>query len=330
MKNKKWLKELLELQSVTGEEHIIFTYLKNLFESNRIEYTELPHGDLVVGQRHPEILFSAHVDEVGFTISKIHESGRCNIKGVGWVYPWLFSGRDVQVTTDDGSIHYGIVVYDKAFNQKITKWNHIKIDFGFDSKQDLLSKGITEGIFGTYKKSYWETDNRVFATSFDNRLSVWMFLALILKYKKLIEHGIIAFAFTSDEEVENDGAKKTIPWVDPKAVCVVDIMPHSLLESAHTLDMSAGPYILNKTLDYSLPNGWKQRLSNIPFVAINGKSEYLKDSEPKMFQKKGYMESINLTTIVENYHHGTYAVRRDAITKTEYALNQIIQGIKKH
>ena len=329
MRNKKLLQDLLAIQAVAGEELYIFKFIKEKLKKENILFTELDHGDIVVGKKCPKVLFSAHVDEIGFQITKVASNGRCRIKGIGWVYPWLFPGRDVQVMTADGNIHYGVVVYHDAFSKNINKWNQIDIDFGYDSIEELEAIGIRPGVFGTYKKMYWETPNRIFATSFDNRLSVWLLLNCISKYKKEIMNGMISFAFTSDEEVENIGAKKTIPWVNPEYVCVVDIMPHSLLETAVKLDISDGPYILNKTLDYTLPSGWKLILSDIPFVPINGKSEYLKDSEPKMFQKKGFIESINLMTIVENYHHGTYALHRSAIHKTEEALRKIIKTIRQ-
>jgi len=320
----KLLLDLVHTQAVSGEEYVIFSYIKNFLRNHKISFKTLKHGDIVVGNMKSKLLITAHVDEVGFQIDKIHDNGICSIKDIGWVYPWLFHGREVQIQTKNGKIIYGLVIYDKAFDIKIDSWKKIKVDFGFDSVQENKKNGIISGLFGTYKKSYWETENRVFASALDNRLSVAMLLDFIVKNPQCLDEGV-AFAFTSDEEMENEGAKKTIPYVNPEYVCVVDIMPHSLLENAKKLDLKDGPYILDKTLDYQMPKSWKNILKDVHYQPLRGKSEYLKNSEPKIFQRKGYENSINFLTIMANYHHGVYSCHTEAIEKSYNALEEIVK-----
>lgn len=322
------LKQLVEIQAVSGEEKFIFSFLEKFLTEQGIKFEKLSHGDIYVGQKNPELLFTAHVDEVGFQIDGLNKDGTGNFKGIGWVYPWLFPGRDVQVQTEQGQIIYGVVIYDKSFDNNIKTWKKLKIDFGFNSKEDAEKVGVKKGIFGTYKKEYRETEDRIFATAIDNRLGVWKILNLLLTGKEDFVNRF-GIAFTSDEEMENAGAKKTIPHINPEYLCIVDVMPHSLMDNPKKNKLSDGPYLLDKTLDYKMPDAWKKILKGVEYRSLSGKSKYLINSEPKMFQKKGFENSINFLTLVGNYHHGTYSVSKQAIDKSVKAMEYILDYFKK-
>jgi putative aminopeptidase FrvX len=288
-----------------------------------VSFQEMKHGDIYVGSKNPKLLLTAHVDEVGFVVQKLNADGTCEIKDIGWVYPWLLHGREIQVRTKTGEILYGVVLYDKAFDTEINSWKKLRADFGFNSPAELKKHGIEKGSLGTYKKNYWETEHRIFGTAIDNRLGVWTLLQLIAENKEALKKGV-SFAFTSYEEMTNDGAKITIPFLKPEYLCVVDVMPHSLLDNPKKMIFDKHPYVLEKTLDYELPVEWKKLLKDIQYYPIKGKSKYLKNSEPKIFQRKGIHNSINFVFPVLNYHHGAYSCHKTAVEATKAALGKII------
>lgn len=317
------LKQLTQIQAVSGQEQYVFAFLKNYLKRQRIAYSEMPHGDIYIGKKNPRLLFTAHVDEVGFKITKINQDGTCQFQDIGWVYPWLFPGQHVQIRTTSNGLVNGIVLYEKAF-EKVTRWSQLRIDVGVTSPDGLAKIGIEKGCLGSYKKEYWETEEKIFGTALDNRLGVWSLLYLLVKYKKKLPLDI-GFAFTSYEEMTNDGAKITVPFLKPEYLCIVDIMPHSLMDNPKKIHAGTGPYILKKTPDYELPAGWQEIFAHLPHQHISGKSHYLKNSEAKIFQRLGIKNSMNFMYLVKNYHHGTYACEKQAISDTLASMESILQ-----
>lgn len=322
--NTNLLKKLIEIQSVTFDTDEISNFVKK--NLSKAKFTK--NKNVYWGPDSPKTIFIAHIDEIGFKIKKINENGLVNLRGIGWVNPQLLAGQTFQVKTAKGKIVNGIAAYHKALSPRsIKKWDDVFVDFGFDSKKQLTKSGIVEGCFGTYKKDYWENDDKIIASSIDNRLSVWMCINLINKLSNKLLGKKIGFLFTTDEEESNQAATGDLKYLKPEIAIAVDVVPHSLgLKNLEETKKS--PWILYKTPDYKLSKQLAKIFSQTgKHFKLAANNKYLLKSEPFKYQKIGVPMAANLLTPVINYHHNLYSVEKTCVKNTARYLEKLIKII---
>ena len=87
----KLLKELTELNGISGFESDVRTYIKNELKDICTNITTDNLGSLICELKtdgaKPLIMFTAHMDEVGFLVNSILDNGMIRLKPVGgWCY----------------------------------------------------------------------------------------------------------------------------------------------------------------------------------------------------------------------------------------------------
>ncbi len=145
--NRDFLKELLNTPSVSGhEEHI---QEKALGFGRGFAQTQLtdPSGNavsVVNPEAEHKILLCGHIDEIGFLVTYIDDSGRLRLMKNGGVSPKLYIGSPVQVIHDGRRVHGVVATYSDLLEKDKVKDTDLLVDIGASSKEEaekLVSVG---------------------------------------------------------------------------------------------------------------------------------------------------------------------------------------------
>ncbi len=282
--NKKSLEFLERLCNAFGpagfeREPIKITreYIANYVDE--ITYDRL--GSLVfkkVGQcKAPLVLLPGHVDEVGFIVSGIDETGYLTFNPLGGWFDQVLLGHRVKIRTRDREIE-GVIaakpphLLSRQEREKVIKKDKMFIDIGCANVDEAKDKGVRIGdpvvpdsSFSLTEKTVFEEGKRqgkdrlAMGKAFDDRIGVFIAAEVIRKLseERIAHPNTVLGAATVQEEVGLRGARTTAHVARPD-VCItleVDISgdvpgikPHQA-----PAKMGKGPSIL--TFDASMiPN----------------------------------------------------------------------------
>ena len=105
MKLLEQMKELTQLRGISGCEDQVREYLLEKIQGHCDSYQVDNMGNLIVHKKGREagskkVLFSAHMDEVGFIITHVTKEGMLHFATVGGVTPAVTAGRPVLIGKD--------------------------------------------------------------------------------------------------------------------------------------------------------------------------------------------------------------------------------------
>lgn len=187
----------------------------------------------VVGTRHGEdsgtsLMISAHSDEIGVLVKAIEPSGAVRFVPVGGVGETLLVGRHVRARGLAG------VIGSKAGHISTPEERRtaptirdLYIDFGFDSREEVLDAGIRVGDPVAYHQPVQRLANssRIAGKAVDNRISCAIIVLLARALKGTDMPVTVHFVVTVQEEVGLRGAKMITHRLNPTAAIAVDTMP---------------------------------------------------------------------------------------------------------
>lgn len=183
----------------------------------------------------PLLCLAAHMDEIGFVVTKVENDGALRVVRSGGLYPWKLGEGPVDVLGDCGLIT-GVLAMGSthtATRSSAIEWSDVRILTGL-SPAELAEAGVRPGspgvptrevvgpiIFGS------ANDPLVGAWTFDDRMGVVMLLRLLdeLKGRGLQPMRPTLIAFTVSEEVGGLGAKVVANREQPETFIAVDGSP---------------------------------------------------------------------------------------------------------
>ena len=205
------LKTLTELPGVSGRETAVREYLKNLLKDSADEISTDTLGNLIVfkkGTSDKNLLFCAHMDEVGLMIHFVDERGFLRFVTVGGIDPRTLLAQRVRVQTKSGAL-LGIIgtkpahITTEADRGKAVGIKELFIDLGLPA--DEVKKRVAPGDWAVLDRSYEEFgDGKISAKALDNRAGVFV-LAEVVRALKNPFYNVYA-VFTVQEEVGLRGA----------------------------------------------------------------------------------------------------------------------------
>lgn len=227
MNTVETLKRLCEADGVSGDERGVIEEIVKILDVN--EYTVSKTGSLIVpyikgdGRR---IVLTAHIDEIGFTVTKIDDEGFIRVAAVGGVDTRLAASSRVTVIGKEriggviASIPPHLMGDDDG--KKAKKADELVIDVGMERARvnELVSVGDTVVIKGNLVSL---SGGNVSAKAVDNRAGC---LAVIMAAKKLKEKKTdadITLMFTSQEEVGLRGSASAVNMTQPDVAIAVDV-----------------------------------------------------------------------------------------------------------
>ncbi|AEC52064.1 putative endoglucanase [Pyrococcus sp. NA2] len=221
------LREFTSIPGISGyEERIRGKIIEEIKEFADYKIDRI--GNLIVelGDGDKEILFMAHMDEIGLLITGIREDGKLRFRKIGGIDDRLLYGRHVDVITENGKVDGVIGAIPPHLNLRgsrdVVPWYDLVIDIGAESKEEALEL-VKPLDFAVFKKHFSVLNGRYVSTrSLDDRFGV---VALIEAIKALVDHELdkkVIFAFTVQEEIGLKGAKFLANTYSPDYAFAID------------------------------------------------------------------------------------------------------------
>jgi len=220
------LKELIQIAGTAMQEEVILEKIRKLLPENVTQLVDEQNNLLVtLGSGKPELLFIAHMDEIGLEVTEINDDGTIKVRGRGGFYPTIWESRVVKIYTKNGVVD-GIIPPRPTYldsNPKQYSRNNIIIDVGTDSKAGTETLGIKQGDFVVQIKRVTPLGkHRLAAGSIDDRAgcAAQIFALRRLLGKKL--NKTVMFAWCIAEEIGLIGSRFMAQSLSPDIVFAVD------------------------------------------------------------------------------------------------------------
>lgn len=245
MSDKKILSgdELLRALSLafgpTGCEDNVAELIRSQIKDSADEVRHDRMGNLTVvlhGQNHGtaderRLLFSAHMDEVGFMITDVNSDGTLKFSCLGGIVPSALTARRVTVGDENNKLQG--VIGTKAIHQldgdereAMPKVSELYIDIGANDKEEAEGY-VKRGAFGTFDSEYihFGRDGQfIKGKALDDRFGCAVMIELcrrLASRDEKLPHDVY-FAFTVREEVGHSGAVVTAYEIDPHMAFVLE------------------------------------------------------------------------------------------------------------
>ena len=215
------LKTLLSAYGPSGNEHAVAETVKSLIAAHVDNMHVDALGNLIVEKYGTEetgkrIMFSAHMDHIGFVVTDIDEKGFLRVHNVGGVSPRISSAR--HVVFENGVEG---VLYCQPVKGAETAMKHLFIDIGAESKEEA-GQYVLPGDMAVYAPDCFELgEHRVAAPAMDDRCCCAL-LCELLMYLDEPRNTVIG-VFSTQEEVGLRGAGVAAYSVNPDIGVALDV-----------------------------------------------------------------------------------------------------------
>lgn len=240
MKNKltglDLLRELCLAFGPSGCEDDIAEMIKENIEGSYDELIPDRMGGVIAlirgnGLTNERIMISAHMDEVGFMIREICDSGLLRFSSMMGPDTRIMAGRRVTVRGKDGFIR-GVIslkpihTVDRADRDKAADIDELYVDIGASSKEEAEGY-VSIGDYGTFESDFvqfGENGRLVKAKALDDRLGCAIMIEMMRKIYTRDERlpFDLYFAFTCREELGISGARCAAHKIDPQKALIFE------------------------------------------------------------------------------------------------------------
>lgn len=175
------------------------------------------------GKDRTKVMLAGHIDEIGFLVYNIDESGFASVVPVGGWDPASILGHTVRVHTRGGELLPAVMhrmwepaEKDKASPPKIDK---LYLDFGLAA--DEVAERVSRGDWVSMDTGFMELGDCLLAKAFDDRVGVYIIIEAMKRYDN---PSIDVYAVgTSQEEVGLRGSTVAAQAIGPDLGIAVDI-----------------------------------------------------------------------------------------------------------
>jgi endoglucanase len=191
---------------------IIIDEMKKSKGKPKIDSLGNVYAEIKSAGKGPRIMVSAHMDEVGFIIKFIEDSGFLRFGNLGIIDPRILSAQRIlinglkPVVGVIGSRPPHVLTPDEA--KKAVELGDLYIDIGASSRAEVNKLGIDVGTTGTFDVpfSHASSGSLVVGKALDNRAGCAAALKLFESLSTKPPSGTVVFAFTVQEELGMRGA----------------------------------------------------------------------------------------------------------------------------
>lgn len=245
------MEELTQLRGISGSEDAVREYLIGKIEGHCDSYEVDNMGNLIVHKKGREpgakkVLFSAHMDEVGFIVTHITKEGMLHFETVGGILPAVIAGRPVLVGKDAipgviGTRPVHLITEEER--KEYAKVEDMRIDIGAKDNEEA-EKLVRLGDQATFTGPWKELGpDSILARAIDDRAGC----ALLLELMRQELPYDCTFAFVVQEETGCAGSKAVAFTQRPDIAVAVESTTAGDLPTApegrQVCRMKAGPVI---------------------------------------------------------------------------------------
>ncbi len=222
----KLLKELTQAWGVSGREKNVRAIIRREIRDYVDECYTDAMGNLIAykkgtdSESNKKIMYTAHMDEIGFQVTHIEGDGRIKVYSVGWT--WTSAIFNDKVIFQNGVI--GVVGCDGPVEEAQNKAQALYIDIGCTNKEETM-KYVQPGDYCGFIGKYYELQNdRISAKSLDDRVACYVLIEAIKKNQGQYPNDIY-YVFTVQEEVGCRGSVVAAERIKPDIGVSVDVTP---------------------------------------------------------------------------------------------------------
>lgn len=247
------LKKLSEASGVSGNEREVARIIAEEFGKYAEEIKTDALGNVIAlkkgsgGQKPLRIMLAAHMDEIGFMVSKIEE-GFIRFTTVGGVDTRLLLGQEVVVHGKRPLL--GVIgprpphVLSREERKKVPSREDLFIDVGLPEEE--VKELVKVGDFVTFAGSFVELQNGMAAgKAFDDRASVVALICCLEKLGQTRHRWDVYAVATSQEEMGIKGAVVSAYGIAPDLGIAIDVGfgDSPGIPEARTIKIGKGPAI---------------------------------------------------------------------------------------
>ncbi len=191
----------------------------------------------------PVVLLPAHIDEIGFIVSSIHELGFLTFNPLGGWFDQVLLGQRVKIRTSKGIVT-GVIaakpphLISSGEESKLVRKGKMFIDIGASNEDEAKAMGVRIGnpvvpdsSYSTKVKEVFKdgkrhgSDTIAVGKAFDNRSSAFIVAEVVrtLKEAKVVHPNTVVGAATTQEEVGLRGARTSAYVVKPDVCLTIDV-----------------------------------------------------------------------------------------------------------
>ena len=220
------LEELTQIWGVSGREKQVRKRILQEVEPFADEIRIDNIGNLIVLKRgrdnpkHKTIMLSAHMDEIGYQVTRIDDDGKIRVCNVGWT--WTGSIYNDKVIFQNGII--GVAGCECPIEEAKNDVTKLYFDIGCTSRDDAekyVKVGDYAGFIGTYHEL---ANQKITAKSLDDRAGCYMLIEALKRNDGTYPNDI-CYVFSVQEEVGCRGAVVAAEAVRPDIGISIDVTP---------------------------------------------------------------------------------------------------------
>jgi putative aminopeptidase FrvX len=227
------LQELVDVAGPSGNETAVGDVMKKWVQPWADEISTDRLGSFIArkGLSGPRIMLAAHLDEIGFMITKITEDGYLQFQTLGGWWSQVLPAQRVEVLTQKGKI-LGVVgskpphLMTLEERKKGVELDDLFIDLGVESREEAETLGVRPGDFIIPYSPYTKLNHphRIVGKAMDNRTGCAIVAEVLHRLSHGVRHPNQVFAVgTVMEEVGRRGAKTATAVVKPDIAFAVDV-----------------------------------------------------------------------------------------------------------
>lgn len=198
------LKRLTETPGVSGREERVRTLVEEQLTQLELQSSADAMGNLIAhrGGSGPKVALVAHMDEVGFMVSKIEKEGFVRVMPVGGVDPQVFGAQKVVVHGREdlagvaGSVPPHLRKKDGKEPNGVPPIEEGFIDLGLPPEEVQAKVAVGDPV--TFATHSWENPVSFFGKALDDRLGLFVMLTALARASK-IDCDLYLIATTQEE-----------------------------------------------------------------------------------------------------------------------------------
>lgn len=322
---KENLISLCKLEKVSGDETNCAKILKNLLKPYSENVLITNNNSVIAKIQHknnlPEIILTAHLDEIGFMVSEITKEGYLKLKNCGGISTNIANFQKVTVLGKEKLT--GFTFFDD-------KTKTLLADVGLTKEKIENLVQLGDRVAFEFNPIFLN-DQKFCSKSLDDCAGIVTILLAIEKLNKLKLNCKLTTIFSSQEEISGNGVKVSSYFCNAEiAVCVdVSFAKHLYCEDENFAEMMKGPLIgISPILDSNLSEHLKiiAKKNKIPYQLeiMNGLTST--DADKIVKTKKG-IKTCLLSIPIRYMHSPIEQVAFKDIENTAKLIAEFIKSI---
>ncbi len=240
-------KKILGAFGPSGHEHQVTELLIEEIKDFVDEYYIDPLGNLIAHKKGEgkKLMFSAHIDQIGFMVIAIDDKGFIRIAPIGGHSPARL--LDQRVIFANGV--EGVISSEKCEDLNKLTMAKLYVDIATLTKEET-DKVVSVGDVCIIKASYYENDQCIMAGALDDRIAAYILVEALKAQKNTCND--VYYVFSTQEEVGLRGAFTAAYNVHPEIGYAVDVTATGDVIDAKPMAVKLGGGAAIKLMDSSV------------------------------------------------------------------------------